>query len=161
MIVVVSAYLFSCDRTASDANCWTIRALFIVITITSCLYEIAPAFEFPVFQCFIVHVDFSDTCPLNLLLVRSHQQRYQSSQCILIKDATTWPLDQGVGLRVQPWSCDRGHYKNMPTKVSHFKSFYKSAMPILLYSKICGRLEAPNYFVPHLPPDSFIKIGLD
>ena len=36
------AYLSSRHRTASGANCWTIRTLFIALT-TSCLEESAPA----------------------------------------------------------------------------------------------------------------------
>ena len=35
-LLLFVAYFFSCPRTESDAICWTIRTLFIVITI-SCL----------------------------------------------------------------------------------------------------------------------------
>ena len=53
--------------SASDANDWMIRTLFIAMT-TSYLEEFAPAWEFPV----ILWIS-SNSCPLNLHLVRSHQ----------------------------------------------------------------------------------------
>ena len=43
------AYLFSCHRTASDANYWRVRTLFITIII-SWLEKSAPAKEVPVIQ---------------------------------------------------------------------------------------------------------------
>ena len=58
-----SAYLSS-HQTASDANYWTIRTLFIAMA-TSWLEESAPALEFLVIS--------SNSCPRNLLLVRIHE----------------------------------------------------------------------------------------
>ena len=48
----------------------------------------------------------------------------------------------------------------MPTRVSHFTNLFKSATPFILYTNICGWLGAPNYFMPDVPPDSLIIIGL-
>ena len=90
------AYLSSCHRTASDANCWTTRTLFIAVT-TSWLEESAPPWEFPMFLWIS-----SNSCPLNLLLVRSHQ-----AEIIIVKR-----LIQGrnnvtrVGVELR--SCDLG-----------------------------------------------------
>ena len=94
----------------------TICTLFITTT-TSWLEESAPAKGFPVIQCSCGF--FSNSCPLNLLLVQSHQ-----AEIIIVKR-----LIQGhnnvTRVQVEPRSFDQSHRKNytitfsapLPTKL--------------------------------------------
>ena len=72
------AYSSSCYKTASVANCWTIRILFIALT-TSYLEESVPAWELPVIN---VPGDFFEFFPTKLA-ARS------KPPSILSKDAKT------------------------------------------------------------------------
>ena len=60
IVVAQCAYLSSCHRTVSDANCWTLRTLFISMT-TPRLEEFSPALEFPLISN--VSVDFFEFLP--------------------------------------------------------------------------------------------------
>ena len=95
-----SAYLSSCQETASNAKYWTIRVLFIAMA-TSWLEESARAEDFPM----ILWIS-SNSCPMNLLLVRSQQV-----EVIIVKR-----LIQGhnnvTRVRVEPSLCDQGRRKN-------------------------------------------------
>ena len=74
------AYLSSCHRTASDANYWAIRVLFIALT-TLCCKKSAPTKVYPVIQCscrfFYVFVHWI------LLLIRSHQAEIMIVKCLI------------------------------------------------------------------------------
>ena len=70
---MVVAYLFSWShRTASDANFWMIRTLFIAITNSTCWEIFVSASEFSSDYSMFLQI-FLNSCPVNLLLVRRHQ----------------------------------------------------------------------------------------
>ena len=98
-----SAYLSSCHRTASDANLlddphtFHYQDYFVIGGIRTCL----GVSDDPMFLWIS-----SNSCPLNLLLVRSHQ-----AEIIIVKR-----LIQGrnnvTRVRVEPRSFDQGRRKN-------------------------------------------------
>ena len=98
-----SAYLSSCHRTASDANfldnphTFHYQDHFVIGGICTCL----GVFDVPMFLWIS-----SNSCPLNLLLVRSHQ-----AKIIIVKH-----LIQGrnnvTRVWVEPRSFDQGRRKN-------------------------------------------------
>ena len=104
-----SAYLSSCYRTASDANLlddpYTFHCVdyFVIGEIRTCL----KVSDHPMFLWIS-----SNSCPLNLLLVRSHQ-----AEIIIVKR-----LIQGrnsvTRVRVEPRSIDQGRRKNDPFTLS-------------------------------------------
>ena len=112
------AYLSSCHRTASDANLlddphtFHYQDYFVIGRIRTCL----GVSDDPMFLWIS-----SNSCPLNLLLVRSHQ-----AEIIIVKR-----LIQGrnsvTRVRVEPRSFDQGRRKNdaftysatLPTMVQH------------------------------------------
>ena len=111
------AYLSSCHRTASDAkllddpHTFYYQNYFVIGGIRTCL----GVSNDPIFLWIS-----SNSCPLNLLLVRSHQ-----AEIIIVKR-----LIQGrnsvTRVRVEPKSFDQGHRKNdaftysatLPTKLT-------------------------------------------
>ena len=94
------AYSFSCYRTASDANYWMIRTLFIAI-LSSCLEISAPVWEFPLSSDPILLWISSNFYPLILLFVRSHLAK------IIIVKRHIQGLSNVTKVRVEPTSYDR------------------------------------------------------
>ena len=104
-VVVVVAHIYPpVTGQRQRLTYWTIPILFIALT-TSWLEESATALEFPTMQLMFLWIS-SNSCPLNLLLVRSHQ-----TEIIIVKR-----LIQGRNnvnrVRVEPRSFDQGRRKN-------------------------------------------------
>ena len=97
-----SAYLSSCHRTASDANLlddphtFHCQDYFVIGGIRTCL----GVSDDPMFLWIS-----SNSCPLNLLLVRSHQAE------IIIVKRLTQGRNNVTRVRVEPRSFDQGRRK--------------------------------------------------
>ena len=98
-----STYLFSCHRTASDANLlddphtFHYHDYFVIGRIRTCL----GVSDDPMFLWIS-----SNSCPLNLLLVRSHQAE------IIIVNRLIQGRNNVNRMRVEPRSFDQGRCKN-------------------------------------------------
>ena len=98
-----SAYISSCHRIASDANLlddphtFHYQDYFVIGRIRTCL----GVSDDPMFLWI-----FSNFCPLNLLLVRSHQAE------IIIVKRLIQVRNNVTRVRVEPRSFDQGRHKN-------------------------------------------------
>ena len=101
-MLILYCIISSCHRTASDANYWTIRALFIAMT-TSCSEESALLLGVPSDPKFL-WISLN-SCPLNWLLVRNHQAE------ILIVKRLIQEHNNVTRVQVEPRSCDQGRRK--------------------------------------------------
>ena len=99
-----SAYLSSCHRTASDANLlddphtFCCNDYFVIGGIRTCLVASDDSM-FPWIS--------SNSCPLNLLLDRSHQ-----AEIIIVKHLIQGRNSSVTRVRVEPRSFDQGRRKN-------------------------------------------------
>ena len=105
LFVLVVAHIYPpVTKQRKTLTYWTIRTLFITTT-TSWLEESTPAKGFPMIQCSCGF--FSNSCPLNLLLVQSLQ-----AEIIIVKH-----LIQGhnnvTRVQVESRSFDQSHRKKL------------------------------------------------
>ena len=110
LFVLVVAHIYSpVTKQCKTLTYWTIRTLFITTT-TLWLEESAPAKEFPMIQCSCGF--FSNSCPLNLLLVQSLQAE------IIIVKRLIQGLNNVTMVQVEPRSFDQSHRKNYAVTLS-------------------------------------------
>ena len=110
LFVLVVAHIYPpVTKQRKTLTYWTIRTLFITTT-TSWLEESAPAKGFPMIQCSCGF--FSNSCPLNLLLVQTLQAEIIIVKCLIQGH------NNGTRVQVEPRSFDQSHCKNYAVTLS-------------------------------------------
>ena len=110
-----------CHSATSDADCWMIRTLFIAMP-TSGFINSAPTEKFLVFQFLWIS---SNSCPLNFLLVLSHQAE------ITIVKRLIQGRNNVTRVRVESRSCDQGRRKKMTSLQSRPRCLLAVHLPYL------------------------------